>query len=359
MLRTFRMLRAALAGDHREAIQSYIVSGTEGPADLLEALLLMKEASLTEAGGEHAQLRIVPLFEAGDTLAAAAETMDDLLGRDVYRAALRAVGDEQEVMIGYSDSNKDVGYVASGWGTYRAQLAIAEVMRRRGVSWIFFHGRGGAVGRGGGPTITAIGALPTGTVNGRLKMTEQGEVLAAKYAVSEIAHRELELAASAVLLVRPLRPERAHRRPRRRPAGLRRRGGPGWRRSWTAWRRSPRPPTARSCTTTPTSCAGSRRRRRSTRSAACGSAPARPSGGPRAASPICGRSPGSSPGPRPASSCPRGSASAPPWRAHRPTSASISCARWRPSGRSSPHCSPTPRWPAPRPTCTSGAATPS
>ena len=200
VLRTFRMLRTALAGEHRGAIQSYIVSGTEGPADLLEALLLCKEASLTEAGGTGARLRIVPLFEAGDTLAAAAETMDDLLGREAYRAAVAAVGDEQEVMIGYSDSNKDVGYVASGWATYRAQVAIAEVMRRHGVSWIFFHGRGGAVGRGGGPTSAAIRALPTGTVNGRLKMTEQGEVLATKYAVNEIAHRELELAASAVLL---------------------------------------------------------------------------------------------------------------------------------------------------------------
>ncbi len=200
VLRTFRMLREALAGEHSGAVQSYVVSGTESPADLLEVLLLMKEASLTAAGGERAQLRIVPLFEAGDTLAAAAETMDDLLDREVYCAAVRSVGDEQEVMIGYSDSNKDVGYVASGWATYRAQVAVAEVMRRHGVRWIFFHGRGGAVGRGGGPTSAAIGALPTGTVNGRLKMTEQGEVLATKYSVNEIAHRELELAAGAVLL---------------------------------------------------------------------------------------------------------------------------------------------------------------
>ncbi len=200
VLRTFRMLREALAGEHRGAVQSYIVSGTESPADLLEVLLLMKEASLSSAGGEGARLRIVPLFEAGDTLAAAAETMDDLLGREAYRAAVRSVGDEQEVMIGYSDSNKDVGYVASGWATYGAQVAVADVMRRHGVRLIFFHGRGGAVGRGGGPTSAAIGALPTGTVNGRLKMTEQGEVLATKYSVNEIAHRELELAAGAVLL---------------------------------------------------------------------------------------------------------------------------------------------------------------
>jgi phosphoenolpyruvate carboxylase len=159
----------------------------------------MKEASLTRAGGESALLRIVPLFEAGSTLAAAAQTMDVLLSRAEYRAALRAVGDEQEIMIGYSDSNKDVGYLASSWGAYRAQTQIAETLRSHGVRWVFFHGRGGAVGRGGGPTNDAILALPPGTVEGRLKMTEQGEVLAAKYAVSEIAHRELELASNATL----------------------------------------------------------------------------------------------------------------------------------------------------------------
>ena len=103
-------------------------------------------------------------------------------------------------MIGYSDSNKDAGYVASSWAAYQAQIEIAHVFRRHGVSWIFFHGRGGAVGRGGGPTSGAIMALPPGTVLGRLKMTEQGEVLSAKYSVAEIAHRELELAASSTLV---------------------------------------------------------------------------------------------------------------------------------------------------------------
>jgi phosphoenolpyruvate carboxylase len=196
---TFRMLRSVLSGAHRGAIQTYVVSGTEHPADLLEVLLMMKEAGLADAGGERAWLRIVPLFEAGSTLAAAAATMDQLLGQPVYRAALRAVGDEQEVMIGYSDSNKDVGYVASGWAAYRAQTEIAAVIRRHGAKWVFFHGRGGAVGRGGGPTSRAILALPPGTVMGRLKMTEQGEVLTAKYSVPEIGHRELELAASATL----------------------------------------------------------------------------------------------------------------------------------------------------------------
>ena len=196
---TFRTIRSALAGDHRGAIETYIVSGTEGPADLLEVLLLMKESSLSRAEGEDAMLRIVPLFEAGATLESAPATMDVLLSQPVYRAALRSVGDEQEVMIGYSDSNKDVGYLASGWAAYRAQVRTAEVIARHGASWMFFHGRGGAVGRGGGPTNAAIYALPPGTVQGRLKMTEQGEVLAEKYGVAEIAHRELELAASATL----------------------------------------------------------------------------------------------------------------------------------------------------------------
>jgi phosphoenolpyruvate carboxylase len=196
---TFRMLRDALAGRHRGAIRTYIVSGTEGPADLLEVLLLMKECSLARAGGGQAQLRIVPLFEARATLQQAPATMRRLLSQRVYRAALRAVGDEQEVMIGYSDSNKDAGYVASSWAAYRAQIEIAEVLESFGATWTFFHGRGGAVGRGGGPTSGAIMALPPGTVQGRLKMTEQGEVLSAKYAVAEIAHRELELAASATL----------------------------------------------------------------------------------------------------------------------------------------------------------------
>ena len=199
VIRTFRMIRELWDGGHRDALQAYVVSGTESAADLLEVLLLMKEASLTEAGGANALLRIVPLFEAGATLEAAPETMDDLLRRPQYRRALRAVGDEQEVMIGYSDSNKDAGYVASGWGTYKAQERVTRVLREHEAAWIFFHGRGGAIGRGGGPTSVAIAALPPGTVGARLKMTEQGEVLAAKYAVGPIAHRELELTASSTL----------------------------------------------------------------------------------------------------------------------------------------------------------------
>ena len=199
VLETFRMLREVSHESHRGAVRTYIVSGAEGPADLLEVLLLAKEAGLCAAGGDGCGLRIVPLFEAGATLQAAAGTMRTLMDIEVYRTALAASGDEQEVMIGYSDSNKDVGYLASAWLAYSAQVSIVEVLRGAGVGWLFFHGRGGAVGRGGGPTNGAILALPPDTVGARLKMTEQGEVLTAKYAVAEIAHRELELACSATI----------------------------------------------------------------------------------------------------------------------------------------------------------------
>ncbi len=199
VVETFRTLHELLRGEHPGTIDSYVISNTTSPADLLEVLLLMKEVGLARAGGRDAQLRIVPLFEAGDSLARAGETIRTLLETPVYRAALDAVG-EQEVMVGYSDSNKDVGYVASGWHIYRAQIELAEVMREHGVRWQFFHGRGGAVGRGGGPSYTAVRAQPAGTVAGRLKVTEQGEMLSAKFSLPEIAHRELELTTSAALV---------------------------------------------------------------------------------------------------------------------------------------------------------------
>jgi phosphoenolpyruvate carboxylase len=205
-IETFRMLHEVLTTTHRGAVRTYIVSGTEGPDDLLEVLLLAKEAGLCAAGGLRSMLRIVPLFEAGATLQAAPETMRTLMATEVYRTALASLGNEQEVMIGYSDSNKDVGYLASAWLAYEAQVRVVEVLREHGVGWLFFHGRGGAVGRGGGPTNVAILALPPDTVGARLKMTEQGEVLTAKYAVPEIAHRELELATSATLATGRARP---------------------------------------------------------------------------------------------------------------------------------------------------------
>ena len=199
VVETFRTLYDLLHGEHPGTIDSYIISNTTCPSDLLEVLLLMKEVGLARAGGQDAALRIVPLFESGETLARSAGTIRTLLQTPVYRAALDAVG-EQEIMVGYSDSNKDVGYTASGWHVYRAQLEMASVLREHGVRWQFFHGRGGAVGRGGGPSYTAVRAQPSGTVAGRLKVTEQGEMLSAKFSLPEIAHRELELTTSAALV---------------------------------------------------------------------------------------------------------------------------------------------------------------
>ena len=255
----------------------------------------------------------MPLFEAEESLEQAASTMRALLELPVYRAALRAVGDEQEVMIGYSDSNKDAGYVASGWATYRAQIALAEELERHGVRWVFFHGRGGALGRGGGPANRAIHAQPPGTVAGRMKMTEQGEVLSAKFSLPEIAHRELELTGSAVL-VSTLEPasgpdasrlERYERGHDRDGAALRRRVPRRWSTATPASRRSSTP------------------RRRSTRSRGCSSARGRRSASRRATSPTSARSRGCSRGRRRGSCCRRGSGSGARWRR-----------RWRSTGSS-------------------------
>jgi phosphoenolpyruvate carboxylase len=200
VIETFRMIEDAIEGRHRGAILTYIISGVEGPEDVLEVLLLMKESTMSRAGGGEAELRIAPLFESGASLEAAPVIMQTLMDTPCYRAALESMDNVQEVMVGYSDSNKDVGYVASSWAAYRAQLRMVEVFRSNEVSWLFFHGRGGVVGRGGGPTRRAILSLPPGAVDGRLKTTEQGEVMAAKYAVEEIAHRELELSTGATLV---------------------------------------------------------------------------------------------------------------------------------------------------------------
>jgi phosphoenolpyruvate carboxylase len=192
----FTMLREALADGYRDALGSYVISGAAAPSDVLEVLLLMKAAGVA--------LPIAPLFEFGASLRDAAATMGALLEQPAYREALRSWGDRQEVMIGYSDSNKDVGYLASTWGVRGAQTAIAELLRAHGVRFMFFHGRGGALGRGGGPANVAILAQPPGTVEGRIKLTEQGEVVAAKYSTPEIAHRELELVVGAALVSRLL-----------------------------------------------------------------------------------------------------------------------------------------------------------
>ena len=201
---TFAMLRDALSSGYGDALGAYVISGAAAPSDVLEVLLLMKESGLAAVSGTRAALPIAPLFEHGESLRDASRTMGGLLEQPAYRAALGSWGDRQEVMVGYSDSNKDVGYLASMWGVHQAQRALAELLQTRGVRFVFFHGRGGALGRGGGPTNVAILAQPPGTVEGRIKLTEQGEVVAAKYSTAQIAHRELELVTGAALVSRLL-----------------------------------------------------------------------------------------------------------------------------------------------------------
>ncbi|HEX2282540.1 MAG TPA: phosphoenolpyruvate carboxylase, partial [Thermomicrobiales bacterium] len=196
---TFRVVAEALNGAHQGAIETYVISGAEVPSDVLTVLLLMKESGLAEPGGAGARLSIAPLFEQEHGLHNAPATMATLLRLPAYRRALQARHDIQEVMIGYSDSNKEIGFLGSAWALYQAQRDLTRLFEAEGIRHTFFHGRGGAIGRGGGPTNVAILALPPGAVAGRVKLTEQGEVIASRYATAEVAHRELELVSGAVL----------------------------------------------------------------------------------------------------------------------------------------------------------------
>ena len=183
-----------------DAVPNYVISRTEAVSDVLEVALLLKEAGLVDAGDDPV-LRpgIVPLFETIEDLRGAGATMAALLALPRYRALLRSRGDVQEVMLGYSDSNKDGGYLAANWALYRAEVDLVEVFRAAGVRLRLFHGRGGTVGRGGGPSYEAILAQPEGSVRGSLRLTEQGEVRAAKYADPEMARRNLESLVAATL----------------------------------------------------------------------------------------------------------------------------------------------------------------
>jgi phosphoenolpyruvate carboxylase len=188
-------VRAAQAGYGRACAHSYVVSMTRAAADPLEVLLLAREAGLADEA-----LQVVPLFETIEELAACGEILDRLFRSPSYRERLRGWSDRQEVMLGYSDSNKDGGYLASVWCIYRAQERLAEVGAAHGVRVVVFHGRGGAIGRGGGPSERAIMARPPSLRTAELKLTEQGEVVFARYAHRGIARRHLEQLTHATLL---------------------------------------------------------------------------------------------------------------------------------------------------------------
>ncbi|OBH47631.1 phosphoenolpyruvate carboxylase [Mycobacterium mantenii] len=183
------------------AVPNYVISMCRSVSDVLEAAILLKEAGLIDASGDapYCPVGISPLFETIDDLHNGATILHAMLELPIYRALVAARDDSQEVMLGYSDSNKDGGYLASSWAVYRAELALVEVARKTGIRLRLFHGRGGTVGRGGGPSYEAILAQPPGAVNGSLRLTEQGEVIAAKYAEPQAAQRNLESLLAATL----------------------------------------------------------------------------------------------------------------------------------------------------------------
>jgi len=197
----FSLVRELRASADRKAFGSLIISNTQSATDVLHAYLLAKEGGLFHdaAGVESCTIPIVPLFETIDDLRRAPAIMRELLGVPVVKRSVRALGGVQEVMIGYSDSNKDGGFLTSNWELYQAQKRLARVAAECGVELSFFHGRGGSVSRGGAPTHRAIAAQPPGTIRGRMRTTEQGEVVSFKFGYPNAALYQLELLASSVL----------------------------------------------------------------------------------------------------------------------------------------------------------------
>jgi phosphoenolpyruvate carboxylase len=190
----FRLIRRAHEEVDPQVIQSYIISMTTHVSNLLEVLLFARD------GGLFGAIDIVPLFETIEDLNAAPQIMRKLFRNDVYQRHLVQRGNQQQIMIGYSDSNKDGGYLRANWMLFQAQRNLAQVCDERGVRLTLFHGRGGTLGRGGGPTNRAILAQPPESVRGRFKITEQGEVISSRYANPDIAHRHLEQMVNAVLV---------------------------------------------------------------------------------------------------------------------------------------------------------------